>query len=134
MSEIVKFEHGLDIFQNIVVLFRSMDGKLYIGNTYYYNGRGDADDWMSVMYKDALNEENGILLGWNELDDNSPNITLVPEAAAETGVEDFLCAHESTEHWNSLDYVEIHSYPEIETYMNSHVLPNSFAIAFGIRR
>ena len=40
MSTVVRFEEKLDVFQNIVVLYRDESGKLFIGNTCFYNGRG----------------------------------------------------------------------------------------------
>ena len=134
MTTVMKFEENLSVFQNIVVLTRSEDGKLFIGNTYFYNGRGTADDWMSVMYPDALPEDRGIIMGWNYLDENSPAVTLVPEANAETGVEDFLYAHGMERDWRTVDYHVIKSYPEIEQYFAKNRLEAGKTIAFGIRK
>ena len=89
MSTVVRFEEKLDVFQNIVVLYRDESGKLFIGNTCFYNGRGHAEDWMTFMYEEALPEENGILLGWNWLDDNSPHVTLVPKIKQQLGGKDY---------------------------------------------
>ena len=134
MSTVVRFEEKLDVFQNIVVLYRDESGKLFIGNTYYYNGRGTGADWMSVMYAEALPESKGILLGWNWLDDNSPKVTLVPENTAETGVEDFLYAHGLEHDWRSIDYINVNNYQDIETYCKENKLAKGHAIAFGIKK
>ena len=134
MSTVVRFEEKLDVFQNIVVLYRDESGKLFIGNTCFYNGRGHAEDWMTFMYEESLPEENGILLGWNWLDDNSPHVTLVPETAAETGVEDFLYAHGLERDWKTIDYIVIKNYQEIEDYCAKNKIEPGCAIAFGIRK
>ena len=133
MTTVMKFDEKLDIFQNIVVLYRNVNDELFIGNTYYYNGRGIGPDWMSVMYAEAMPEEKGILLGWNWLDENSPRVTLVPEVAAETGVEDFLYAHGLEHNWRSIDYVIVNNYQDIEAYCREHKLQKGHAIAFGIK-
>ncbi len=134
MTSTLKFEDSLDAFQNIVTLYRSESGNLYIGNTFFYNGRGVADDWMSVMYKDPLPEENGILSGWNWMDDNSPFVTLVPEENAETAVEDFMYAHGAERSWKDLPYHVIKNYAEIEAYLKHNPLAKGNAEAFGILR
>ena len=63
-------------------------GLLYIGNTDFYNGRLDSDRYMSVMYKDPLPSDMGIMAGWDYLDDNSPTVELIPERNMETGIEE----------------------------------------------
>ena len=134
MTEVMKFNEQLDVFQDIVVLYRNVNGELYIGNTYFYNGRGTGPDWMSVMYAEPLPEKNGILLGWNWLDDNSPRVTLVPEEHAETGVEDFLYAHGLEHDWRSIDYMVIRNYQDIEAWFRENELGLGRAVAFGIKK
>ena len=134
MNTIMKFEDTLDVFQNIVTLYRNEEGKLFIGSTFYYNGRGNADDWMSVLYKDAMPEEEGLLMGWNKLDDCSPNIFLVPEADAGTGVEDFLYAHGLERNWKSVEYHVVNSFMDMDAWCGKNRIEKGTAVAFGIRR
>ena len=134
MSETIRFDQGLEMFQDIVTLYRDTEGKLFIGNTYFYDRKGNDADWMSVMYSDALPEDMDIMLGWNWLDENSPNIILVPEATPETGVEDFLYAHGHERDWKSIDYNVIRSYPEIEAWFKKNELAKGDAVSFGIRK
>ncbi len=133
MSEVVSFEDDLNIFQNVVMLYRDENSRLYIGNTYYYNGRGNLD-YMSVMYKEELPEEKGIMMGWNYLDDNSARVTLVPTDSMCTGVEDFLYAHGKLKDWKSVEYHTVNDYQEIERYVKSHPIKAGQAIGFGIRK
>ena len=60
----------------------------FIGNTDFYNVRLDSDRYMSVMYKDPLPSDMGIMAGWDYLDDNSPTVELIPERNMETGIEE----------------------------------------------
>ena len=77
MSESISFSESLDVFQNVVMLYKDKDGNLFIGNTWFYNKAGH--DYMSVMYHLPLPEDKGVMEGWNWLDDNDPRVTLVPE-------------------------------------------------------
>ena len=132
MSEVIRFDQNPEIFQNIVTFYRDEKGKLHIGSTYYYNGRGRGDDWMSVLYEEPVPEENGVLMGWNWLDENSATINLVPTDSAATGVEDFLYSHGLERDWKSIDFVVVSGYPMMEEYLNTHPLDKGCAIAFGI--
>jgi len=134
MSDVIRFDENPEIFQNIVLFYRADNGKFHIGSTNYYNGRGVADDWLSVLYEEPLPEENGIIMGWNWLDDNSALINLVPTDKAATGIEDFLYAHGLERDWKSIDYVVIRSYPDIEKYFETNTLDKGSAIGFGIRK
>jgi len=107
------FNGDLKDYQNVVVLYRTKEGDLYLSSTSYYNGRGRGADYMSVIYQSKLNDENGMMEGWNELDENG-NGRLVPENDPETAVEDFLYAHGLKRSWRSVPYVEVDSYPEME--------------------
>ena len=84
MSESISFSESLDVFQNVVMLYKDKDGNLFIGNTWFYNKAGH--DYMSVMYHLPLPEDKGVMEGWNWLDDNDPRVTLVPETSMETGI------------------------------------------------
>lgn len=133
MEEVFKFDNNLSVFQNVIVLYKDEAGKRYIGNVYYYNGRG-GKDYLGVFCKDALPENLGVIMGWNWLDDNSPNIILVPEDTMETGVEDFLFAHGKERKWNSVEYHVIDSFGDIDEYEEKNPLKNGEVIGFGIKK
>ncbi len=133
MSKVIRFESSLDIFQNIVLLYRNDEGKLYIGNVYYYNGQGK-NDYLGIFCKDPLPEDKGIIMGWNWLDDNSPYITMVPESDMETGVEDFMFANGRAGQWNSVDYHVVNSYGEIDEYVEKHPIAKGEIAGFGIEK
>lgn len=133
MPEIIQFSDRLEMFQNIVLLYCDANGKRFIGNTSYYNGRGNMD-YLSILCKDPLPEDMDIMMGWNWLDDNSPNIILVPEETMETGVEDFLFAHGMEKDWRSIPYYRIHDYTDIEPFMAENPIEKGTAVAFGIPR
>lgn len=130
MSESIRFEDSLDVFQNIVMLYCDTDGKMFIGNTWFYNKAGD--DYMSVMYHLPLPADMSVMEGWNWLDDNDPRVTLVPEKAMETGIEDFLFAHGQQRDWKSVTYKVIHSYADIEKYLKKNPLQKNSSIGLGI--
>lgn len=131
--ETIIFDDDLNIFQNTVVLYRDETGKLFIGNTSYYGGRGDGDNYMSIMCKDPLPENMDVMMGWNYLDENSPFITLVPEKNIQTGIEDFLYAHGREKNWRTVEYHIIDDYTEIEPYLKKHPLQKGQVTAFGIK-
>lgn len=133
MPEIMHCQEHLDMFQNVVILYRDENGKLFIGNTYYYNGRGNMD-YLSVLCKDPLPEERGIMEGWNWLDDNSPNIILVPEETMETGIADFLFAHGAGKDVHTVSYYKIQNYMDIEPLVFSRPIEKGEVVAFGIPR
>lgn len=133
MSETIMFDNSLSIFQNLVVVYCDENGKKYIGNTYYYNGRGNLD-YMCVMCKDSLPDNMDLIMAWNWLDDNSPAVTLVPEVSMETGVEDFLYAHGKTKDWKTVSYHVIEEWPDMEKYIKDHPIKNGEVIGFGIKK
>lgn len=133
MAETIRFDDNLSVFQNVIMLYRDEEGKLYIGNTWFYNRPGD-NDYMSVMYKEALPANMGVIEGWNWLDDNDPRVTLVPEKTMEMGVEDFLYAHGKEKNWKTVTYHVIESYPEIEFFLKSHPLENGKTVGFGLKK
>lgn len=127
------FKENLDEYQNIVMLYRNPDGELYLGTTSYYNGRGQGNDYLSVLYKDAVREGDGLMLGWNELDEMNAG-RLVPERNAETAVEDFLYAHGLPRSWRSVSYTEAKDYPEMESMHASNPLNNGEVRAYVIAK
>lgn len=129
--EKIQFIDDLSIFQNVVTLYRDSNGKIFIGNTYFYNGR---DKYISIMYKESLPENMGIIAGWNYLDDNSATITLIPEKCLETGIEDFLYAHGKEKNWHSIEYRVINDYTEIESNLIEDPIKNNEVRAYGIKK
>lgn len=132
MSESIRFEASLDVFQNVVMLYKDKEGQMFIGNTWFYNKAGN--DYMSVMYHTPLPKNMSLMDGWNWLDDNDPRVTLVPEKSMETGVEDFLFAHGKDADWKSVSYSVINSYTDIEKFLNKNKLGNDEVVGLGIKR
>lgn len=129
--EKIHFTEDLSMFQNIVTLYRENNGNVFIGNTYFYNGR---NKYMSVMYKEPLPQNMGIIAGWNYLDDNSPTVTLVPENFMETGIEDFLYAHGKEKNWHSIEYILINDYTELEKDLISNPIKFNEVRAYAIKK
>ena len=132
MVERIRIEDSLSSFQNIVMFYKDDDGKLFIGNTWFYNRPGH--DYMSVMYHTELPKDMSIMDGWNWLDDNDPRVTLVPEITMEMGVEDFLFAHGHDRNWKSVTYTVIDSYADIEKYLKKNPLKAGGVTGFGIKK
>ena len=130
MVERIRIEDSLSSFQNIVMFYKDDDGKLIIGNTWFYNRPGH--DYMSVMYHTELPKDMSIMDGWNWLDDNDPRVTLVPEVSMETGIEDFLYAHGKEKDWKSVPYYVIDSYTDIEKELEKHSLKPQEVLGLGI--
>lgn len=132
MSESIRFDENLSVFQNVVMLYRNEDNELFIGNTWFYNKAGN--DYMSVMYHLPIPKDMSVMEGWNWLDDNDPRVTLVPEISMETGVEDFLFAHGHERDWKSVTYKVINSYADIEKYLKKNPLGKNDVIGLGIKK
>ena len=130
MGESISFSNSLDVFQNVVIVYRDEQNHLYIGNTWFYNRAGH--DYMSVMYHLPVPEDMDLMDGWNWLDDNDPRVTLVPEVSMETGIEDFLYAHGKEKDWKSVPYYVIDSYTDIEKELGKHSLKPQEVLGLGI--
>ena len=134
MSETVKFDESLDKFQSVVLLLRTREGALYIGNTYFYDGRGFGPDYLTIMYKEPLPGGMAIIDGWNWLDDNSPRVIMVPEQTMETGIEDFMCAHGFEKNWKDINYHTVNNYSDIESYVKKHPIEKDQIVGFAQKR
>ena len=132
MGESISFSNSLDVFQNVVIVYRDEQNHLYIGNTWFYNRAGH--DYMSVMYHLPVPKDMDLMDGWNWLDDNDPRVTLVPEITMEMGVEDFLFAHGHDRDWKSVTYTVIDSYADIEKYLKKNPLKAGEVTGFGIKK
>ena len=108
MSTVVKFKDNLDEFRNIITLYRDEEGKLFVGNTFSVKGTNHSRDWMSALHREPLPEEEGLILGWNRLDDNLPSMTLIP-----------------------VDYNVVRTFAEIADWYRRNPLKNGTAAAFA---
>ena len=134
MAQLIKYIESPSVFHNIALFYKDEFQKTHIGCTYFYNGRGVADDWLSVLYEEPLPDDiESTILAWNWLDDNSAKIYLVPTDTPETGIEDFLYGNGLDRDWKSIPYVSVQSYPEIEEYLQEYPLETCTAIAFGMK-
>lgn len=128
MNTVIKFKDNLDVFRSIVTIYCNDEGKLFVGNTF----KNGTDGWMSVFHKEALPEGEGLIDGWNALDDYLPSMRVVSEERAETGVEDFLYANGAGASWKSVDYNVVNSFSEIEDFCKKNPIQKGSAAAFGI--
>ncbi len=131
MKTVMSFKDSLDVFRNIITLYRDEEGKLFVGSTFRC-GNGKNDEWMSVFHKAPIDENEGLIIGWNTLDDYYPSMRVLPEDHPETGVEDFFYAHGNGRDWKSVDYNIVDSFSEIETYCKQNPIRNGSGAAFGI--
>ena len=132
MNTVIRFDDSLAIFRTIILLYRDQDGNLFAGKV-FRSGDSPSADWSSVFHKEPIPEKDGIIMGWNELDDYYPSMKLVPEEKPETGVEDFLYAHNAGTSWKSLDYNVITTFSEMETFCRRNPIKKGTACAFCIR-
>jgi hypothetical protein len=130
MNETVRFEDGLDMFKNVVLVCKNEEGKRFVGNAVSYSTNG-GKQYQTTLYKDSLPQDMDLIDGWNWLDDNSASIRLAAEPSLETGVEDILYAHGADRSWRSIDYHVADSYAEIDRYLQAHPLANGEVMAFG---
>lgn len=132
METCVKYVDCLNDFQHVMLVYCDDEGKRYVANVNYYNGKTKDSLYLAMMFKEAVPQEMDLLEGWNYLEDNSPYVYLIPEASLEIAVEDFLHAHHIEQDWKSVDYHIIDNYMELDEYFKTHQLEKGELLGFGI--
>ena len=128
----IKFADTLNMFSNIILLYRDNRGELHIGNIEYSKGNASGENWVSTMYEDALPEDDTVVAGWNELDKRKGRVEITPRSSAEAGVEAFMSTYGIEGTWRDPLYYVIKSYPDIDKYTAVNKLEMKELVAFGI--
>lgn len=132
MSTTIKFGHDLEEFQNVMLIYKNNEGKCFVGNMNFYNGRTPETQYMSILFKEAIPDGMNLIDGWNYLEDHSPHVYLVQEPSMQVAIEDFLYANGLERDYTTVDYHVIDNYMELNDYMEDHELKNGDVIGFGI--
>lgn len=131
MEKTVKFENNLDMFKNIVLLYKDENGNTYLGSS-SHNDVGDKDHKnFVVLYKESLPKDKDYISGWNYLDENSNDIYIVYNPYSEVAVDDFLYAHNTDKSWKDIDYTIVDSTSDINKTLSSIKLSNNEIRAYA---
>ena len=132
METVYKFEDRLNEFQNLVLVYKDGEEDSYIGSSSFYGGKDPHHQILSILYKDPLPLDRDVMMGWNYLDDHSPFIYLVYTDKMETGVDDFLAAHQIDKTWKDINYNVIDNYTEIDDILLDNPLNKNEVRAYAI--
>lgn len=131
MKKTIKFENNLDMFKNIVLLYKDENGNTYLGSS-SHNESGDKQHQnFVVLYKDCLPNDQDYISGWNYLDENSNNIYIVYNQYSEVAVDDFLYAHNTDKSWKDIDYTVVDNISEINKALTNIKLANNEVRAYA---
>lgn len=134
MSTTIKYSNDLQVFQNVMIIYKDDEGKCFVGNMNYYNGNTPDSKYMSILFKEPIPEGMELIDGWNYLEDHSPYVYLVPSSSMNVAIEDFLYSHGLERDYTTVDYHVIDSYMELSDYVKNHELKNGEVLGFGILR
>ena len=109
MEKVVRFDESLDIFKNIVLLYKDENENTYLGSTISNEEVGHEAKNYIVLYKDALPKDSDYIAGWNYLDDHSSKKYLVYNDLLSVAVDDFLAAHNVDKTWKDVAYETVDS-------------------------
>lgn len=132
MTQTVKVLTNLNDFERIVLAHKNNEGVVHIAHSFFYNGR-DGSEYLLFLYKDALPAGN-FIEGWNYLDENSINTTIVGVHNHEIAVEDFLACWAPEKKWNEIQYYEVNDFSEVDDMYDKIKLDNNSVVAFGITK
>lgn len=130
MERIMRFDGNLDMFKNIVLLYKNDNGETFIGSS--TNKENSINDNHIVLYKDSLPQDRDYLMGWNYLDDNSEKIYFVSEQQSEVSIDDFLAAHRIEKTWKDIDYTVVDSLTEINDILKKNALSDNEVRAYAL--
>lgn len=132
MLETIKSSEQLNEFQNIMLIYKDGEGRRFVGNANFYNGKTDDSQYMAVLYKDEVPKTMSLLDGWNYLEDNSPNVRLAEEPSMQVAIEDFLFAHGLDRDFKTVTYHVIDNYMQLSEYVLNNEIACNEVLAFGI--
>lgn len=130
MEKVMSFSDNLDMFKNLVLLYKNDKGETYIGSSKYdENGQDNRKNYI-VLYKDSLPKNQDYIEGWNYLDDHSEKIYLVYNEHSEVAVDDFLTVNKVDKTWKDIDYTVVDSVIDINEKIANADLQNNEVRAY----
>lgn len=129
MEKVIRFAENLDMFKNLVLLYKNRNGDTFLGSSI----NGDKKKYI-VLYKDSLPKDRDCIMGWNYLDDHSGNIYMVNNQYSEVSVDDFLAAHGIDKTWKDIDYVVVDDISEINERLSANTMANGEVRAYCMAR
>ena len=113
MNSIIKIKTSLDDYNNIVMIYKDLEGNSHLAHSFVYNGH-DGSTNLLFLYKDILPEMD-FIRAWNYLDDNSYSTVIVSEPTHEQGIDDFLACWCPNKTVDDLEFISINGFDEIQT-------------------
>ena len=132
MEKVIRFNENLDMFKNLVLLYKNENGDTFLGSSINNNEKENGN--YIVLYKESLPKDKDYIMGWNHLDDSSEKIYLVYNQHSEVAVDDFLAAHGLDKTWKDIDYVVVDSMNDINNRLLSDTLSNNEVRAYCTAR
>ena len=122
MEKVMRFDDNLNMFKNIILLYKDNNGDIYLGSSDNSNSENKNH---IILYKESLPKDKDYLTGWNYLDDNSEKIYFVYNEHSEVAVDDFLAAHNVDKTWKDIDYRIVDSVKDINNKLTNEKLSNN---------
>ena len=129
MEKVIRFDTNLDMFKNLVLLYKNDNGDTYLGSSML---KQDDKDNQIVLYKDSLPKDRDYLMGWNYLDDNCEKTYLVYNQNSEVAVDDFLAAHNVEKTWKDINYIVVDNLIEMNNRLKNEQLDKNEVKAYVI--
>ena len=134
MEKTVRFDDNLDMFENIVLLYKDENGDTYLGSASYNGNEPETRRNRIVLYKNHLPKDQDYLTGWNYLDDNSDKIYLVYNEHSDVGVDDFLAAHSIAKTWKDIEYRIVDGMCGIAEALSGCRMADNEVLAFAVMK
>ena len=131
MERVIRFDENLDMFKNLVLLYKDDKGDTYLGSSNHNEKGKDIHKNYIVLYKECLPSDMDYVMGWNYLDDHSDKIYLVYNEHSEVAVDDFLAAHSLEMTWRNIDYIIVDSLNDVNDIIANNPLSNNEVRAYG---
>ncbi len=132
MAEIMMLKEAIEKFDSIVMLYKNENNEIFLGHSFFYNGREDSK-YLLFLYRSALKNDK-ILESWNDLDENSLDIAIVGTQTHELAIEDFLHAHKCEVGLDEVYFIEIDLYSEIEKNLKEVNFSKNQVFAFFMKK
>ena len=113
-------------------MLASVGDKRHLAHSFYYDGK-DSAKYLLFLYKDAL-PKGEFLDAWNELDDNSFQITIVPEPSYEQAIDDFTAAFLPEKLDDAIEIYEVEDFAEMQDLIDGELKANKELMFFAVRK
>lgn len=131
MEKVLRFDGNLDMFKNIVLLYKNENGETFLGSTTNDKNAPENHKSCIVLYKESLPQDRDYVMGWNYLDDHSMKQYLVYNDHVEVAVDDFLAAHNVDKTWQDIDYTVVDNTTAINDKLTHIQLANQQVYALA---